>query len=112
MNPTELDSFVLKFKHLWRSGLDAHLDLECQAGQAWVGLRVCLGHDNCLLPSPYIPRRNRNSPSRLRRRARREAARQKENQHAEEASGDIKIATEKTVLTVGGAGIAEKAIEK
>ena len=46
MNATELDSFVLKFKHIWRSGFDAHLDLECHAGQAWVGIRVRLGHEH------------------------------------------------------------------
>ena len=87
MNVTELNTFVFKFKHLWKSGLDAHLDLECHAGQAWVGIRVRLGHE----PEPHHhhhphippqPRRTRDGPSRQRRRARRAAARE---EHAEEA---------------------------
>ena len=85
MNVTELDTFVFKFKHLWKSGLDAHLDLECHAGQAWVGIRVRLGHEPGPHHHPHIPpqpRRTRDGPSRQRRRARRAAARQ---EHAEEA---------------------------
>ena len=84
MNATELDSFVFKFKNLWESGVDAHLDLECHAGQAWVGFRVWLGH----APGPHQPnippkpRRARDGPSRQYRRARRAAARE---EHAEEA---------------------------
>ena len=44
MHVSEVDTFIEKFKHLWQSGLDAHLDLETHAGQAWVGLRLRLGH--------------------------------------------------------------------
>ena len=43
MNSSELDSFVQKFKQLWHSGVDAHLDLHTHAGQAWVHLHVRLG---------------------------------------------------------------------
>ena len=78
----ELNSFILKFKHLWRSGQDAHLDMECHAGQAWVGIRVQLGQEAGL----QIPK-SRNTPSRQRRRARRAAARGEQDQHAEEAVG-------------------------
>ena len=69
MLSSELDSFVLKFKSLWYSGIDAHLDVETHAGQAWVGLRVGLGHPPGL-PQPYLLRK-KDSPSKQRRRARR-----------------------------------------
>ena len=80
----ELNSFIIKFKHLWRSGQDAQLDMQCHAGQAWVGIRVQLGHEAGL----QIPKNiNRNTPSRQRRRARRVAARGEQDQHAEEEVG-------------------------
>ena len=44
MYVTELDSFVKTFHQLWSEGLTAHLDLDTHAGNAWVGLRVQLGH--------------------------------------------------------------------
>ena len=87
---TELDSFVGKFQQLWKDGVTAHLDLDTHAGSAWVGLRVHLGH---VPPGPphhtapqgsvYPPPRH-VSPSRQRRRARREAERKKK---AEEVQG-------------------------
>ena len=43
MNSSELETFIVKFRNLWKAGLDAHLDIESHAGQAWVGLRVRLG---------------------------------------------------------------------
>ena len=75
---TELDTFVRKFHQLWKAGLTAHLDLDTNAGNAWVGLRVHLGHH---VPGPLHHQvfpsssRKRNSPARQRRRARRAAAR-------------------------------------
>ena len=74
---TELDSFVRKFHQLWNDGFTAHLDLDTQTGNAWVGIRVNLGH----VPGPIhehvapFPKNRHVPPSRLRRRARREAAR-------------------------------------
>ena len=77
----ELDSFIEKFKQLWKKGAGAHLDLDAHDGQAWVGLRVRLGQP----PGPHLLQpqhpsnsrlRTRNNPSRQRRRARRAAARQ------------------------------------
>ena len=44
MVDAELDFFIPKFKQLWKLGLGAHLDVDSHAGQAWVGLRVRLGH--------------------------------------------------------------------
>ena len=53
----ELDSFIQKFHQLWSPGVSAHLDLDTHAGEAWVGLRVQLGHgpahlNHNLLPQP------------------------------------------------------------
>ena len=81
MDAKELDSFVDKFKQLWRSGLNAHLDIDTCAGQAWVGLRVRLGQAQAV-ESPS--RRTRDGPARQRRRARRAAA--AKEKEAEEAS--------------------------
>ena len=80
----ELNSFIVKFKNLWRSGQDAHLDMGCHAGQAWVGIHVQLGHVAGHQPPN---KRNKNTPSRQRRRARRAAARDEQLLHAEEAVG-------------------------
>ena len=77
---SELDTFVKKFHQLWNDGFTAHLDLDTQAGNAWVGLRVQLGqvpgppHHWQVHPYPEEVHRNRESPSRQRRRARRAAA--------------------------------------
>ena len=46
----ELETFVRKFHQLWNDGQSAHLDLDCQAGVAWVGLRLQLGRP----PGPTI----------------------------------------------------------
>ena len=74
---TELDTFIKKFHQLWNDGHTAHLDLDTCAGQAWVGLRVQLGH----APGPLhhqqlfnFPKKSL-SPSRQRRCERRAAAR-------------------------------------
>ena len=82
MEETELNKFILKFKVLWKSGLDAHLDLDCHAGQAWVGLRLRLGGVGQQSPRGHGVDRHfydegrRVGGSRLRRRERRAAERQ------------------------------------
>jgi hypothetical protein len=77
MDNSELGTFVQKFRRLWKSGLDAHLDIDTHAGQAWVSLRVRLGQaPGPLQPHPQFPphlKRTRDGPSRQRRRARRAA---------------------------------------
>ena len=78
----ELDSFICKFRLLRQEGGSAHLDIDAHAGEAWVGLCVCLGH----APVPKkvnqnhskLSCRNRDSPPRQRRRARRAAAGEQE----------------------------------
>ena len=72
MTDAELDSFVSKFKQLCAAGLDAHLAAGSHAGKAWVSLRVGLGQPDKKADGH---RHQRNSPSRQRRRARREVAR-------------------------------------
>ena len=76
MSSSELDSFVLKFKSLWYAGIDAHLDVDTHAGQAWVGLRVGLGHPPGPLHRQPPLLKKKDSPSRQRRRARRLEAKQ------------------------------------
>ena len=85
---SELDTFVMKFKHLYFEGYEAHQNLESHAGKVWVGMHVQLG-DARGPPHPHhqqherqhLPRRQHaaNGPSRQRRRAKREAARQQSN---------------------------------
>ena len=70
----DINLLVNNFKELWKSGRSAHLDLDTHAGQAWIGLRVRLGHAH--QPHHEHQSRTRNSPSRQRRRLRRAAARQ------------------------------------
>ena len=65
----EATSFMHKFKDLWNAGHEATLLFETQAGQAWATLRVALGHH------PHVSGKKHVSPSQIRRRERREAAR-------------------------------------
>ena len=82
MDGAEIDTFISKFKQLWQSGLDAHLDLDTRAGQAWVGLRVQLGQAPGPLHQQNFHQPPRNSPSRQLRRARRAAERQEKDDKA------------------------------
>ena len=78
---TELESFIKKFHQLWNAGFSAHLDLDCHAGLASVGIRLQLGHPPP--PGPFVhrvyspppPPRKSFSPSYRRRRERRIASR-------------------------------------
>ena len=75
-----MNSFVQKFHQLWQAGYTGHLDISSHAGKACVGLRVQLGYPYQSQESFYTPRHNMNcGPSRLRRRARRAAARAEKN---------------------------------
>ena len=80
---TELESFIQKFHQLWNAGFSAHLDLDCHAGLASVGIRLQLGHPpppgpfvhRVYSPPPPPPPRKSFSPSYRRRRERRIASR-------------------------------------
>ena len=87
---SELDSFILKFKQLWKAGHVAHLDVDASAGKAWVGLRVQLGD-----PHDHQEARSKNTPSRQRRRARRAAARESAVEEPSE-----KATVEETVVNI------------
>ena len=77
MAMAEIESFLVKFQNLWRSGCDATLTVDAHAGQASVSLKVGLGKAPFLKPAPFPFRsqKNQNGPSRQRRRAKREAFR-------------------------------------
>ena len=76
----KLDRVIDQFKNLSKSGLDAHIDAHAHAGQAWVSLHVRLGHVNAEDPGKGVHEKvltkNRNSPSRQRRRICRAAERE------------------------------------
>ena len=83
MSIAELESFIFKFNHLWKTGQDARIDIHSHAGNAWIGISLNLGqypgHQGCQDP----PRKN-VSPSRIRRRERRAAARS--SNHTQDAN--------------------------
>ena len=100
----ELNTFIAKFKQLWQAGVEAHLAVDSHAGKAWVHLHVPPGQALGPLPHPVQPhsqptRRNRNTPSRQRRRVRRAAAREQGEGEtvAETNSTDDKEAEAETV---------------
>jgi hypothetical protein len=71
----ELDSFLRKFVILWQSGCDAKLNLESEAGNAYVTLRIGLGK---VLPGHHhghVVRHRGGGPARQRRRERRDLER-------------------------------------
>jgi hypothetical protein len=131
MYVTELDSFVKKFYQLWNNGLTAHLDLDTHAGNAWVGLRVQLGHvpgpPHQVHPFPQQVQRKGESPSRMRRRARRAEAHQtkivettngkmiedaENDNKAEKASEALEEAVEPVESVEVGNEEVEKALDK
>ena len=87
---SELDTFVLKFKQLWRCGHEAQLNVEAKNGKAWVDMRLCLDDEPGPLHDPFKLSKFKISPSRERRKIRREAAR-RENSKKE---SDMTIVTE------------------
>ena len=85
---TELESFVQKFRQLWKSGHDARLEFVATAGKASVALHLQLGEE----PGPVHDHRgqnssfsnHRNSSSRERRRFRRAENRVRNSNSSEE----------------------------
>ena len=105
MYDTELDTFIHKFKTLWNSGLDANLNVETHAGQAWVSLRVQLGKAPGPLHPHFPHHKPRHSPSRERRRVRRADARRKTaeeetNEESKEKETVIEDTETEDVVTV------------
>ena len=81
---TQFQSFVGKFVSLWQQGLDARLNVNCSAGQAWVQLHV--GLVDAHGPQQQEPQGHVRvpGPACLRRRQRRAEERRKEAEKAKE----------------------------
>ena len=99
----ELNSFVNKFRNLWKAGHTASLKIESRAGEAWVELHVGLG-----VPHPVQGEPRHHGNARSRRREKRSAARAEESavKAAETAATDGKA---KKALTRNDEKIAEEA---
>ena len=80
MDSLEIDSFVMKFKNLWRAGRNASLTIKANAGKALVNLSVELEHHaDCDHPQHVnLHNGSRNGPARQRRRQKRAATREAE----------------------------------
>ena len=117
MFDSKLAKFVQEFKDLWKSGLDAHLDVHTSAGEAWVSLRVHLGqvHGRSQEVNPHFTRkRNRNGPSRERRHLRRAAKRAAQTaasvEDEEDSTENVEAAGKVTSEEVETAPTTEKVI--
>ena len=108
----ELKSFVTKFADLWHSGRNASLSLECGAGEATINLQLRLGSHPLHLQQPQHRKgpqhrlERRASPSRLRRRARREQARELAAKQAAAAAEQASASSSnRTINTAGQAAL-------
>ena len=88
----QVNSFVQKFRDLWREGHSAHLDIDCHGGEAWLGLRLRLGQQ-LHRGSDSEHRRGASYSRHMERRAAQRAAEQAANNvvrevpaHAEQAA--------------------------
>ena len=81
----EINSFVSKYVALWKAGQDASLHLDTYAGQVYVSLQLRLGH---YPQNQQNTPRKKVTPSQLRRRERRSAARQSSAEQADVAKLD------------------------
>ena len=84
----EFNSFVNKFRNLWKAGHTASLKVETRAGEAWVELHVGLG-----VPHPVEGEHQHHGNARNRRREKRAAARAAESatKAAETATTDGQV---------------------
>ena len=73
----EVESFIVKFRNLWKAGRNVNLIIEANAGKAAVSLRVADLEGPPQVPGQFFcpPRRSRNGPAQQRRREKRAAAR-------------------------------------
>ena len=103
----ELNSFIGKFKQLLKAGYTAHLDLDSNAGQAWVGLRLQLGNGRSKQAYQF-PNKESKCSARDRRRAKRAFSRKSssaslsnpsvvEVENSKETAADNIITTEEVV---------------
>ena len=94
MASQHIESFVQKFRELWTSGHSAHLDLDCGGGEAWVGLRLRLGHHRAGGAQRADRDRHRRGASYARRLERRAAARTAAAQATSAAPGQAEQASQ------------------
>ena len=81
----EINSFICKFRELWGAGIESHLNMDSQAGNAWMNLSVNLG------PFQGLPlSKKHQSPSRIRRREKR-AAGFTFSEHSEKSSEEPSV---------------------
>ena len=97
----EIHSFVGKFLYLLQAGLDATLNIDSNAGQASVSLRVVgLGaatppYQHLHPQPPHFPQRA-PGPSRIRRKQRREEARSAAAENVARSNNDTEVADDDT----------------
>jgi len=98
MAANELDSFVLKFKNLWRNGQEATLKVKSKEVEAWVELQVVLVHPLDLPPPQLkVHQRVANGNSRDHRRARRAAECKKSGPKVSEEGVEKEVAEEANI---------------
>ena len=104
----ELNSFVHKFRNLWKAGHTASLKIEARAGEAWVELHVGLG-----VPHPVQGEQQHHGNSRQRRREKRAAARAEESESkaADNAATDGQVVEKVPDRDVEKQPVAEEANE-
>ena len=116
----EFTSLTNKFKQLWLTGKEAKLEFKTHEGQAWGSLHVCLGeHPSQDPPDPQERPYGHETPSKQRRRERREAARLAESASAipeEEAAkatdaDDVHCDEENVVITEEVATANDEGVE-
>ena len=100
----EVNSFIGKFVNLWQSGRDACLQLETQAGQACVTLRLGLGDH----PRHHL---QKVSPSRQRRRVRRAESRLASAEKVKATEKKATAAEEAVATTKKAVVVEETAID-
>ena len=114
---TELDTFVKKFHQLRHDGFTAHLDLDTQAGNAWVGLQVQLGqapgHTHWQV-HPYPQQVHATKESHSRRRSAAKIANINHSKAVEASTGENEEDNTEVVAekVTEGSEVAENAIEK
>ena len=112
---SEMNSFMLNFFQLMHSGEIAQLTLECYGGQFYVNLRAALPPYPQQQYHEYHHQQQVPSPSRLRRQARREAAKNvkvQTSKSAQQSTSENTNATENDVPTpVKNVDVAVQATE-